>query len=106
MKTPIVGPYSVNSRLAAHDNAITELAHEIKRIPQGPSGRDGKDAEPHFCQSALDEVHRLRAALDLLRTEFKALEQMYRDLVARDEHASEYLEYLRAKREALAKKVQ
>lgn len=103
MKTPIVGPYSVNDRLAAHNNAITELASELKRIPQGPAGRDGKDAEPHFCQSALDEVHRLRAALDLLRTEFKALEQMYRDLVARDKHTSEYLEYLRAKRTKVQK---
>jgi len=32
MKTPIVGPYSVNSRLAAHDNAITELAHEANAL--------------------------------------------------------------------------
>ena len=73
--------------------------------PAGPAGRDGKDAEPHYCQAALDEVHRLRCDIALLRTEFAALKQTYADLVARDKHASEYLEYLRAKREALTKQV-
>ena len=73
--------------------------------PAGPAGRDGKNAEPHYCQAALDEVHRLRCDIALLRTEFARLQEMYRDLVARDERGSQYLEYLRLRREALAKKV-
>ena len=45
-KTPIVGPYSVNDRLAAHNNAITELAHENNALR----------LQLEQCQKSLNEV--------------------------------------------------
>ncbi len=65
--------------------------------PQGPPGRDGRDAEPHKCDDALVEVHRLRNELTLVRAEIESLRTTLKQVLDHNTRAGEYVAWLQAR---------
>jgi hypothetical protein len=66
----------------------------------GREGAPGKDGVC-VCQTTLDAVVPLRGEIAHMRSEFAALKRTCEDVIGMDQRVSDYMAWLRARREAL-----